>query len=263
MFFDFCICDAPQKYGELILDTIFYINGDQTYDTPKKAVTSEKTYLLYTLRGEGVVSYNGRTFTAHANHFIYMQPERDFSYRCKNDKWEFWWFEFFGPCPCEPDRQYRLAADPMVKMLVSKSLYYAKCSDWRLATTLLDALNQVFASGAGHSRRDLNNQRIITAAESYIRENLQSVTVRELAEALGIEERTLRNLCNAAVGMSPKQMIMKMRMGYAGYLLASTTYSLEEIALRLGFSSQYHFGKVFKEFYTVSPIRYRKYIDLR
>lgn len=262
MYFDFSICDSPVRYGDITLDTIFYINSDHTYNTPAKNITQDKTYFLYTLRGEGIVSYNDHTFTASENTFVYMQPKSDFSYRCKDDKWEFWWFEFFGPCPFQPDQLSHLSVDPFMITLMNKSLQYAKCKSWELATSLFDSINLMIQREADRPQRSANDERLISQIENYIRNNLSTVNVQELTDEFQIEPRTLRNLFNRAIGTTPKHFIMKIRLEYASNLLISTAFSLEQIAQQLGFSSQYHFSKAFKEFYGITPMYYRKYIHL-
>lgn len=71
MLFDFSICDEPAPLYGTALDTVFYINGDETYVTARKPVTDGKTYFLYTLKGDGLISYDGTTFTSAADTFVF------------------------------------------------------------------------------------------------------------------------------------------------------------------------------------------------
>lgn len=240
------------------MDTIFLINGDESYVTPHKPVTQGKTYLLYTLRGEGAVAYDGRQYAAKPNTFIFMQPTRDFSYRCKEDKWEFWWFEFFGTPPFTPDVFAVFFPNQLVLTLMGKSLQYAKNGDWDIASSLFLSLTKVLVRGANRSERAIYQERMVSAMEDYIGENMHTVTVRELGEVFCMEERTLRNTFLRGTGMSPKQVIMKIRMEHAAYLLISTMLTIDEVARQVGFANQYHFSKAFKDFHEITPTRYRK-----
>lgn len=260
MLIDFSICEFPEEHNKLIFDTFFHIQADNTYNTPRKKIAEGKIYFLYTLRGEGQICCNGRNFTATANTFIYMAPREDMSYRCKDDSWEFWWFEFFGPCPCIPNKLYHLAPDPLVFQMLEKALNYTKYGSWDIASSLLFAINQIVVREASLSHKAAQNEQMMASIESYIRENQGGFTVQDLSKVFSMEERTLRNLFYSCTGLSPKQLITKLRMEHAGHLLQSTNHSLEEIAQRLGYSSQYHFGRAFKAFFGVTPARYRKYI---
>lgn len=260
MFFDFCVSDAPVTLEDIRLDTIFYIHGDKNYRTPHKGLVPGKTYFLYTLQGEGCVLYDGKKRTAVADTFLFMQPRETFSYWCEGEEWEFWWFEFTGDCRWKPDKLFQFRGNHLVKALLTNSLQYAKSGQWEIASSLFLSLLRVLSHGADQSGKLADRELLIGAAEAYIRKNIGQVTVQELAEAMGMEQRTLRNLFYRIVSMSPKQFITQIRLDMAGYLLTCSTLSLEEIACQLGFSSQYHLSKAFKAHFAVTPIRYRKYI---
>lgn len=262
MYFDFAICEKPQTCGGLTLDTIYYINGDQTYCTPSKEITPGKTYLVYTLQGSGVICYDGATYVVPSNSLMYMQPTHSFSYRTKGSKWEFWWFEFLGDCPMEPNRLEHLPADKTSLFLMSKCLEYAKYGDWELPASLFSSLNLLIRRNVHRSSRQMLNEQIMATIDNYIRRNYSTVTVRELSEEFGIEERTLRNLFTRTIGYTPKRYILKIRMEYIGNMLLNTSAPLSIIAQKTGFSSQYHLSKAFKEFYGISPEQYRKFIGL-
>lgn len=262
MLFDFAVCRAPVSQEGVLLDTIFYVDGDGTYATPRKPVTEGKTYFVYTLRGEGLISHDGGVFSAAAGTFLFLRPRRDFSYRCRDGKWEFWWFEFTGGCPYPVDKPFPLPVSPFAAALMQKSLEFAKLNAWDVSAALFLSLLKMLWHSASQPEGMGTDERVIARAMEYIRDNLDTVTVQELSEALGVGERTLRNLFTRVAGLPPKGVIMKTRMEYAGQLLLSTTLPLDEIARQLGFSSRYHFSKAFKAHYQVTPIRYRKWIQM-
>ena len=68
MFFDFCVGPAGASGPPCGLDTIFWIWGDGSYQTPHKGITPGKTYLVFTLKGEGLIRYDGRAYRGHAPH---------------------------------------------------------------------------------------------------------------------------------------------------------------------------------------------------
>ena len=262
MYFDFSTRKAPSQENELTLDVIYYIDGDNTYSTPKKEITPGKTYFVYTLQGTGSISYDGQTYTVTGNTFMYMQPTKDFSYHCKGNKWTFWWFEFTGDCPFQPNKLTNLPVDKLMVTLMSNALLFAKTGDWDLSTSLFHSVNLLVKRNADRSSRDVMNEQIVYTMERYIRKNLATVTVHELSEEFGVEERTLRNLFTKTIGITPKQCILKIRLEYAGNLLLATEQPLSSISQSAGFANQYHFSKAFKEFYGITPMQYRKFIGL-
>lgn len=262
MYFDFSICENPVSYGGITLNTIFYVDGDETYCIPKKMSSPGKTIFLYTVQGEGIITFNGKSITTTGGTFIYLQPEGDFSYQCKDDHWEFWLFEFSGPCPYPPNQLTPLLSDQLMLLMMARSLQYTKSGDWELSTSLFQSLTLLVLRNANRTTRTINNEQVFNSIEKYIRKNLSTVTVSELSEVFGIEERTLRNLFTRTVNISPKRFIMKIRLEYAGNLLLTTTNSLNQIAVQVGFSNRYHLSKAFKDYFGISPIQYRKYIEL-
>ena len=57
--------------------------------------------------------------------------------------------------------------------------------------------------------------------------------------------------------MSPKKLIISLRMKKALELLKNENYTISEIADKLGYKNQFYFSKEFKEYYGVSPINYK------
>ncbi len=79
-----------------------------------------------------------------------------------------------------------------------------------------------------------------------------------LAKEINISEIYLRRLFNERYSTTPKQYIINMRINLAKQLLTETDFLVEEIALKCGFTSVYHFCRAFKNKSGVSPTEYRK-----
>jgi len=261
LYFDFCVNDAPELVTNIVLDTIFNIVGDKTYCTPRKPVTAGKTYFVYTTLGNGVICYDNHTFEVGQGDFIFMHPNEKFSYRCKDDTWHFWWFEFKSEQQfAAADTVYNLAVSDFVMCLFEQSLVYAKAGRWDISSTLFTSvcniLQHMLLTTAASKHTE--NLRI---AEQYIRENIQTVTVGELSAHLQMSERTLRNMFYSTVELSPKQLISKIRLDSAQQLLENSLLSIEEIAVQLGFCSQFHLSRSFKERFGIPPLKYRKFFQ--
>lgn len=84
------------------------------------------------------------------------------------------------------------------------------------------------------------------------------ITIGELAEALNINPDYLSRLFHEKMGMTIIEYCKQEKVRLAQNQLIYSDYSLEEIAYYLGFSSQSHFGKTFKEITGMTPGRYRE-----
>lgn len=77
------------------------------------------------------------------------------------------------------------------------------------------------------------------------------------ANALSITTRYLSQITNTISGRAPKQIIDDYLLRESEQLLQTTTLSVQQIAFRLGFSSQIAFAKFFKAKRGCAPTSYR------
>jgi AraC family transcriptional regulator, regulatory protein of adaptative response / methylated-DNA-[protein]-cysteine methyltransferase len=87
---------------------------------------------------------------------------------------------------------------------------------------------------------------------------LDTGTVVELAERLGVSERHLSRLFADQVGASPLQAALTRRIGRAKRLLDETTHSIAEIAFMAGFGSVRRFNATFSKLYGRPPSSVRR-----
>lgn len=257
MLFDFCVGEPAASGAPCGLDTIFLIWGDATYQTPRKMVTPGKTYLVLTSHGQGCLRYDDHVFHVKRGDFLLMRPHENFSYGCEKDAWYFWWFELCSPQSyLETEIIHQVVLSDFLLQLFSNSMAYAKRGCWDIAQSLLlSALAIIAQSNDGGEKQSHWAAKI----ETYIRENLDTVTVSLLCDHLGLTERTFRNLCHKAYDCAPKQLISRYRLDTAQQLLANTTTPLARIASMLGFSSPFHFSRSFKNYFHIPPSEYRRH----
>lgn len=256
MFFDFCVGPPGASGAPCGLDTIFWIWGDSSYQTPHKGITPGKTYLVFTLKGEGLVRYDGRAYRVAQDQALVMRPTRDFGYGCPGDTWHFWWFELCQPQSClEEDRVLCVRAGDFVQRLFQHSLICAKQGRWDIAQSLFLPALMLLGQDVGKSG---TVPEALLRAEHYIRENLATVTVAAVCKELDIQKRSLRNLCHRALGYGPKRLISRIRLETAQQLLSNTTMPLCAIASMLGYNDPFHFSRSFREYYHIPPSEYRR-----
>lgn len=78
-----------------------------------------------------------------------------------------------------------------------------------------------------------------------------------IARRVHVSEQHLCRLFKRSIGESPLHCAQLLRLEQAGSLLDRTELSVAEIAERLGYSSQFHFSRSFKQGYGLSPTAYR------
>ncbi len=81
---------------------------------------------------------------------------------------------------------------------------------------------------------------------------------REICRRTGLSLNTYYALFKKETGMTSKNYLLSIRMEKALSLLLHSDLSIKEIAEKTAFSDRYHFSKVFKSFFKIAPVAYRK-----
>lgn len=84
-------------------------------------------------------------------------------------------------------------------------------------------------------------------------------TSEQLATHLGISSEHLRRLCVQQLGHSPMKQLTSLRMRRAMVLLTNDAYSIETVALNVGYQNPFAFSTAFKRHIGVSPSQYRQH----
>jgi AraC-like DNA-binding protein len=99
----------------------------------------------------------------------------------------------------------------------------------------------------------------VAAGERHFAEHLaEAVDVAQLARRLGVAYSHFRKAFKAHTGYAPWQYMIRLRLSQARRILAASDATLEEVAVRVGFSSSYHLSAGFKQAYGVAPDPWRR-----
>lgn len=103
-------------------------------------------------------------------------------------------------------------------------------------------------------------QSIILPAINYMKENIKNPKLSNdlLAKETGISEVYFRKLFYKEYNTTPKQYILDIRIQKAKQLLINGKYKINTISEECGFSSVYHFCRIFKEKIGLTPSEYSK-----
>lgn len=88
-------------------------------------------------------------------------------------------------------------------------------------------------------------------------EYANGITIREIAGRLGLDRSYLCALFSKRMGMSPKAYLINLRLTKAAALMTVHGASPSMAALSVGYQNIYHFSKMFKMHFGVSPRAYR------
>ncbi|NLK40144.1 MAG: AraC family transcriptional regulator [Clostridiales bacterium] len=136
-----------------------------------------------------------------------------------------------------------------------------KSHAWK--TSCMAMLYEIYASiilDNSHDYVPLSKQKKLEPALKIIVQyhTTQNITIAQLAEVCGMSETHFRRLFKEVYHISPAQYITKLRINYAKDLMKYENASIQQVSEALGFSSVYHFSKVFKRETDFSPSEYKK-----
>ena len=106
-------------------------------------------------------------------------------------------------------------------------------------------------------RRQIRDERIYQASYLISQGCYQNLQLETLAKKLNMSVSNLCHLFKQETGVSPIHYAMERRLERALIMLADLHNSIEDIAIKTGFSNRYHFSKAFKARYGVPPVKMR------
>lgn len=130
----------------------------------------------------------------------------------------------------------------------------------RVNTCFLEILCRVFRLWqGGDTARDLAPRGMVRDACEFMREHYKEpCTLARMADALHISPNHLHTVFTKEMGLTPFAFLTQKRVEQAKRLIMAGERSMLEIGLEVGFCSQSHFNKVFKEQTGQTPVAYRR-----
>ncbi len=99
----------------------------------------------------------------------------------------------------------------------------------------------------------------IQNAVNYIEKNLETnLSIQQISKSINISKSVLYKYFHSYFKCTISEYINKKRIERAVEYLKKTDLSIDEIALKVGFSSASYFGKIFKQQKNISPLKYKK-----
>lgn len=136
--------------------------------------------------------------------------------------------------------------------------------DWKITNSLLKStitiiLNSLFLKYINETNNESNKYKKIIKKLNDLKSNptFYTLDVNDLCYKLGYSRTHLNRIFSEIFNESPHVYLIKCKMEYAASLLLHTDYSISEISSLVGYTSSLRFSHNFKQFYSLSPFKYR------
>ncbi len=143
----------------------------------------------------------------------------------------------------QPGRYYLIQAQ-MMKMLI---LIYRAIS----GTAVQESMGMAFES--------YSKSYVVKKIVQHLRENYaQHISLDQIAHNMYLSPVYISKIFKEKTGDSPINYLIKLRLAKAKELLVEGKDSIKTIAASVGYDDVYHFSKLFKKHYGISPLNFRK-----
>jgi AraC-like DNA-binding protein len=265
--------------------TVFYVSKVRMVN---EGVYHEHDYteFAYVLSGKGRYLIEGEEFDVEAGDFVICNPGIKHTHIVLNPKEptiEFiagftdFHFKNMAPNSIElPDQSYILHTTAELKQEISKhcfAMIAEKESNqagryFMFKTYLMQMLLLVIreitdvekTEQKGCNFETYNKNYAVNRIINYLNENYEhKISLEQIAHNMYLSPVYISKIFKEETGESPINYLIKIRLEKAkDILLNSDGGSIKNIANQVGYDDVYHFSKLFKKYYGISPLYYKK-----
>ncbi|WP_318615611.1 AraC family transcriptional regulator [Sporosarcina sp. YIM B06819] len=246
--------------------------SDSSYDWDG-LTRSEKDIIVfqYTLKGAGMIRIKDCTYRLEAGEAFFVKVPSDHRYYLPSDseEWEFIHITLFGEeavrCYEEiiQDAGHILKLDlfsntvsTIIDLLKKVSIH--KLNDAYEASYLSYLFLMELQRHVLNIKTNEEWPDSISNAIHYIKNNFANpITLDDIVDASGLSKYHFTRLFHKTIHSTPIQYLTNTRINKSIDLLKDDKLTIDEIAVKVGFSNGNYFGKVFRSSLGLSPGEYR------
>ena len=211
--------------------------------------------LHYVVSGCGRFTREGITYEITAGQIFVIPPYVEIYYESDQKRpWKYIWIGFTTKdipevfqkpvisCPsAEAVFQEMLSCNAQEN---GRSAFLSSCI-WKLVSLLLEETQ--------------HKPDYIDKAINYMHSDYASgITVQKLADSLGLNRSYFYTLFTTQMGVSPSEYLIHLRLKKAAEFMTIYHKSPTTAAMSVGYNDIYHFSKLFKKYYGMSPREYKR-----
>lgn len=212
--------------------------------------------LHYVVSGFGIFTRDGVTHRIGPGQMFVIPPYLETYYEADSERpWKYMWIGF-----TTEEQLPEIFSQPVISCPDAGALFdeMLACSNmengrsaflsgclWKLVAVLLDH---------GKPKADYIDKALSYMHTEYTRQ----ITIKDIAERLGLDRSYFSTIFSERVGTSPSEYLINLRLAKAAELMTIYGERPSTAAISVGYEDLYHFSKIFKKHFGVSPREYKK-----
>lgn len=209
--------------------------------------------LHYVVSGFGKFTREGVTYDIGPGQIFVIPPYLETYYQADDKRpWKYIWIGFTAKevpevflepvitCPNAGSVFHEMMS--CGKMKNGRSAFLSSCL-WKLVSVLLE--------------HDEVRQDYVDEALNFMHSDYANgITIQKIADSLGLNRKYFCSIFSKRVGVSPSEYLIQLRLNRAAELMTVYYESPTTAAMSVGYDDLYHFSKIFKKYFGVSPRNY-------
>lgn len=210
--------------------------------------------LHYVVSGFGTFSKDGVTHKISPGNMFVIPPYVETYYEADHEKpWYYIWIGFTAEQPLPEIFSQPTISCPNAGILFDemlscsgmdngKSAFLSGCL-WKLMSLLLE-------------QGSIPSDYIDKALSCMHSEYMHRITIQDIADRIGLDRSYFYSLFTQRMGISPSQYLIHLRLTKAAELMIVHGEKPSVAAASVGYEDLFHFSKIFKKYYGMSPKNY-------
>lgn len=260
------------KSSFLYVQEAGYFETTPGYFTERKNLCS--FLMIYTLKGQGTLSYLGRSFALPPHSLLLLDCREHHRYSCPEGGWNFLWIHFYGVTApglykalmqedfftfllSRPEEQF--LAESRLRRILSLNQRKDRYTEVFTSCLITELVTSLFPCAHPESDGNFRLPEYLKKIRSEMEQNFNTrLTLDDFCKKYGVSRSHLSREFKKYTGSSFQEYLILLRLSYAKELLKYSEMSVGEIASACGISHTSHFIRLFEAREGTTPLKYRK-----
>ena len=241
------------------LQALWEVKSTPSYHTMRQAGNGNYLVAIHTVAGQGKIKlFNGSSFSLNSGTLLFLNDNEIKHYNCSAESWNFYWFVFRTDEPQSIclNKLFEIdisVAEPQTIELILTNLHKENIFARRIATAAFAQLLYSWLATTATLAGSLHTGAIEQVIELMHCRLDGSLKIAKMAANCGMSARNFRRNFVTITGQPPKAYYDNIRLKAAYNLLQLNIYNIAELAVKLGFSSQFHLSRAFRQKFGIPP----------